>query len=338
MADVEDLEEQLSDPTPALVEAMASIVGDIVVLGASGKMGPTLARMALRASQEAGVPRRVWGVARFGNAGSRARLSAAGVEPVTADLTEPEALRSLPEAPNVILMVGQKFGTSEDPAATRTTNVELPGRIARRYATSRIVAFSTGNVYSLTAVAGGGSTESDPMEPVGEYARTAAERERVLAKLSAGQQTPMAILRLNYAVEPRYGVIRDIADRVWRKQPIDLTTGSVNVIWQRDANAIALRLLTHCAIPPLTLNVTGPEVVSVRSIAEALGRLFEIDPIFEGREAETALLSNAGRCQTLMGTPPMPLEEMIDSVGRWVMEGGESLCKPTGFQEREGRF
>lgn len=338
MGEIDRLEEQLSDPTPALVEAMTSIDGDIIVLGASGKMGPTLARMALRASREAGVPRRVWGVARFGNAGAKDKLAAAGVDPVTADLTDPETVGSLPEAPNVILMAGQKFGTGEDPAATRAANVLLPEQVARRYAASRVVAFSTGNVYPLTAVDRGGSIESDPTEPVGEYARTAAERERVLSRLSADQRTPMAIVRLNYAVEPRYGVIRDIADRVWRKQPIDLTTGHVNVIWQRDANAIALRLLAHCTVPPLTINVTGPDVVSVRTIAASLGRLFEIDPIFEGNEAGTALLSNAGHCQALMGTPPVPLEEMVARVGRWVMDGGESLGKPTHYEEREGKF
>ena len=338
MTDPELLEEQLSTPTPALVEALGSIAGDIIVLGASGKMGPTLARMALRAGKEAGIPRRVWAVARFGNADTMDRLSAWGVRTIAVDLLEPEALGSLPEAPNVILMAGQKFGTAQDPAATRATNVVLPERVVRRYATSRVVAFSTGNVYPLTPADGGGSTEDDPVGPIGEYARTAVERERVLIRLAIDQQTPMAILRLNYAIEPRYGVFRDIADRVYRNEPIDLTMGHVNVIWQRDANEIALRMLAHCAVPPLTLNVTGVETVSVREVAESFGRLFDVEPVFEGREADTALLSNAGRCRALLGTPPVSLEEMVARVGNWVREGGASLGKPTGFQEREGRF
>ncbi len=338
MTSIDRLENQLSAPTPALVSTMGFLEGDIMVLGASGKMGPTLARMALRASQEAGIPRRVWGVARFSNADTMNRLSAWGVRTIAADLLEPGALGSLPETPNVILMAGQKFGTAEDPAGTQATNVELPGLVARRYAGSRIVAFSTGNVYPLTPVGGGGSTEDDPAGPIGEYARTAVDREQVLIESAIDRQTPMVILRLNYAIEPRYGVFRDIADRVYRQEPIDLTTGHVNVIWQRDANEIALRLLAHCTTPPLTLNVTGAEAVSVREVAEAFGRLFDIEPVFDGREAGTALLSNAGRCHALLGTPPVSWQEMIARVGNWVMEGGASLGKPTGFQEREGRF
>jgi nucleoside-diphosphate-sugar epimerase len=332
------LEDLLSVPTPVLVEAMGSLSGDIVVLGASGKMGPTLARMALRASRDAGVDRRVWGVARFGNTDVRDRLSGWGIRTIAADLLQPEAVESLPDAPNVILMAGQKFGAAEDPATTRATNVELPERIARRYRTSRIVVFCTGNVYPLTPVSGGGSTEDDPLGPIGEYARTAVERERVLTKLAIEQRTPMAVLRLNYAIEPRYGVFRDIADRVYRSEPVDLTMGHVNVIWQRDANEIALRLLAHCSVPPLILNVTGAAMVSVREVARAFGQLFGIEPVFESREADTALLSNAGRCHSLLGTPSVSWEEMIDRVGKWVMEGGASLGKPTGFQEREGRF
>lgn len=338
VSDEAALEESLSRPPRAVVEAMAALAGDIVVLGASGKMGPSLARMALRASREAGRRRRVIAVARFGDPAVRVELERHGVETVACDLLDAAAVAELPDAPNVIYMVGRKFGASADQPLTWATNVAAAAIAAVRYRRARIVAFSTGNVYPLTPVNGGGPRETDPVGPVGEYAQSALGRERVLEHFSARHATPMCILRLNYANEPRYGVLRDIADRVLAGDPIDLAMGYVNLIWQTDANAIALRCLALCSVPPLVLNVTGPETVKVRDIAERFGKLMRRPPRFRGRESDTALLSNAAACRARFGEPETSLDRMIELVARWVLDGGRALGRPTHFEEREGRF
>jgi nucleoside-diphosphate-sugar epimerase len=321
-----------------VVEALGRVEGDIIILGAAGKMGPSLARLAVRASHEAGSARRIIGVARFGNAAARALLDRNGVHTIACDLFDRSALDALPGAPNVVYMVGRKFGTARDESATWATNAWLAGTVAQRFADSRIVAFSTGNVYPLTPVAGNGPTEADVPAPVGEYAQAALARERVLEFFSRRNGTPMALLRLNYAVEPRYGVLRDIADKVYGGQPIDLPMGFVNVIWQRDANAIALRALEHCATPPFVLNVTGRPAQSIRQLATGFGDRFAVAPRLRGVEGATALLSDASRCEALFGRTPVGIDEMIDHVADWVAQGGRSLQLPTHFEEREGRF
>lgn len=337
MTDAE-LELRLSEPAPEDVAAVGALHGTLVVLGASGKMGPTLVRLALRAAEAAGTHLRIVAISRFREPGIREGLTAVGAETVTADLTDPHAVAGLPDAEYVVFMVGHKFGSSADPALTWATNVLAPAYAAERYAGARIVAFSTGNVYSLTSVSSGGATESDPPAPLGEYAWSAVGRERALTYTARQHSSPLALLRLNYAVEPRYGVLRDIADRVYRGEPIDLAMGHVNVIWQRDANAIALRALAHAAEPPLVLNVTGPEALAIRSLAEDFGRRFGRAPMFTGHEGATALLSNASRCRELFGPPTMRLDAMIDTVAEWVLAGGRSLGRPTHYEEREGRF
>ena len=331
------LEAELSEPYPELTAALRRVQGDILVLGAAGKMGPSLAAMAVRASVDAGVARRVFGVARFLDRTNRDLLERAGVETIAGDLFNADFLAALPPAANVLYLVGQKFGTTGLEARTWAINAWLPGAIAQRFADSRIVAFSSGNVYPLWPVASNGPDEEAPTGPIGEYAQSVLARERVLHFFSERQQTPMALLRLNYAVEPRYGVLRDIADHVFRGEPVDLAMGFVNVIWQRDADAIALRALEHCTVPPLVLNVTGPKA-SVREIAEALGRRLGRAVVFRGEERETALLSDASRCDLAFGPPPLGLDLMIDRVASWVAAGGRSLDKPTHFAEREGRF
>jgi nucleoside-diphosphate-sugar epimerase len=338
MSDLRALEEALSLPAPADVAALGTLAGDLLILGVSGKMGPSLARLARRASDEAGVRRRVIGVARFSASGVRDQLERAGIETVAADLLARDALTRLPDAPNVVYLAGQKFGTSGDQPRTWATNVLAASLAAERFADSRIVAFSTGNVYPLTPVAGGGSRETDPVGPVGEYAQSALGRERVLEYWSRCNGTPMAILRLNYAIEPRYGVLRDIADRLVRGEPVDLAMGYVNVIWQRDASAAALRAFAHTASPPLVLNLTGTATLAVRDLAQRLGESLGVAPRFTGTEQDTALLSNAARCTELFGEPPVSLEEMVSQVAGWVKAGGSGLGKPTHFQEREGRF
>ncbi len=282
--------------------------------------------------------RRVMAVSRFSTPGVAEALQHAGVETVACDLLDPTALASLPDAPNVVFMAGQKFGTSDDPTATWTLNAVLPGMVLQRFPASRTVVFSSGNVYPLTPTTGNGSVESDPLGPIGEYAESVVARERVVTFLAEAQQTPLVSLRLNYAVELRYGVLRDLADRIWREEPVDLTMGYVNVIWQRDANAVALRSLAHCGVPPTILNVAGREKLPVRAVAGRLGELLNREPVFAGQEASTALLSDASRCQELFGPPTVSVDTLVHWVAEWVREGKTSLGLPTRFEEREGKF
>mgnify|MGYP001499258028 CR=1 FL=1 len=327
-----DLEASLAEPTRELIAMLDDLSGDVAVLGASGKMGPSLVALLSRAGTAG--RRTVFAVSRF-SGGNEPRL--AGVEAVRADLLDPTAVRALPPAPNVIYLVGQKFGTTGDPGRTWAVNTAIPALVADRYRDSRIVVFSTGNVYPLSDPTSGGPTESSPTGPVGEYAQSALAREWVFRFYSERHRTRLAILRINYAIEPRYGVLRDIGDRVYLGAPIGLAMGHVNVIWQRDANAIAIRALAHATIPPLVVNVTGP-IQSVRAIAESFGRRFSRPPVFEGREGATALLANPARCEGLFGAGEVDIESMIDRVAAWIVAGGRSLSKPTHFGDRDGRF
>lgn len=338
MSDELLLERLLAQPVPAVVNALAAIEGDIVVLGAGGKMGPSLVRQAVAALRASGRPNRVLAVARYSNEALRAELEADGARTIQCDLVDGEQLAALPDAPNVIYMVGQKFGTTGEEARTWGLNAWVPGAVAQRYARSRIVAFSTGNVYPLAATSTKGPSETDPTGPVGEYAQSALARERVLEFFSRRNGTPMAILRINYAIEPRYGVLRDIADHVWQGEPVDLAMGWVNVIWQRDANAIALRALGICSSPPAILNVTGRPAVSVRWLAEQFGKRWGKEATFAGTESATALLSDASRMEAQFGKPDVGIEQMIARVGEWVERGGRSLNKPTHFTSREGNY
>lgn len=336
-ADENHLEDELSEPTPELIRDIAALDGDLILLGAGGKMGPTLAMLAARAVRASGSRHRVIAVSRFQDAGVRARLSGHGVEVIAADLFDPGTFDTLPAVPNVISLVGRKFGTSGDAAATWATNVWIPALVLERFAQSRVVVLSTGNVYPLTASSGRGPAEDHSLAPIGEYAWSALARERMVEFLARRHDTRAAIVRLNYAVEPRYGILRDIADAIVARRPIALAMGAVNVIWQRDANAIVLRMLRHCATPPAILNVTGP-VVRVRQLAMGIGQRLGVDPVFEGSEGETALLSNASRADQLFGAPPTGIDAMIDGVVAWMEAGGRSLSKPTHFGERSGAF
>lgn len=337
-ADRDRLERDLSLPSDADTALMRRLDGDIIVLGVGGKMGPTLARLARRACVRAGRPRRVIGVARFSDPDVRSRLDSWGVETIRADLLSRRDVEALPRAPNVIFMAGHKFGTSGNPGRTWAANAYLPAVVAESFPGARIVVFSSGNVYPFSPAPGSGPSERDLTGPVGEYAQSVLARERLFEYFSELHRTPTAILRLNYAVEPRYGVLRDIADKIRNRSPIDLAMGYVNVIWQRDANSIALRLLEHCGVPPLTLNVTGAETLSVRRIAERFGGALGVEPVFRGSEEPTALLSDARQCAALFGPPPTALEQMLDHVLQWMLAGGVGLGKPTHFEERGGSF
>jgi nucleoside-diphosphate-sugar epimerase len=335
---VEQLDDLLSTPTEAATETLARLDGDLVVLGAAGKMGPTLARMARRAFDAAGLRRRVIGVARFSSAGVAERLQAHGVETVRCDLLDPAQTDRLPDAANVVAMAGMKFGATGQEALTWAMNVHLPGTVALRYRRSQIVAFSTGNVYGLTPVALGGSAEGDPPAPVGEYAMSCLGRERIYEHFSRSLGTPTALLRLNYACELRYGVLVDLAQRVLAGEPIDLGMGQFNAIWQADANAMALGAFGHAASPPFVLNVAGPETLSVRRVAEDFGRLLGRPVRFQGSEAADALLSNGQLGHRLFGYPRVGAGQLIAWVADWLRRGGPTLGKPTHFEVRDGRF
>jgi nucleoside-diphosphate-sugar epimerase len=334
----EELEELLSRPSAEVVEAIARLDGDIMVLGVGGKMGPTLATLACRAVSAAGVGKRVIGVSRFSDPRLADKLQRAGIETIACDLMDQEALRALPDVANIIYMVGFKFGATGQEARTWAVNAFLPGLVVQRFQDARFVVFSSGNVYPFTPVALNNCTEDVAPGPVGEYAQSVLGRERIFAHFAQQLNVPAVLFRLNYAVEMRYGVLLDIGRKAWAGEPIDLSMGHVNVIWQGDANAYALRSLAWAADPPLVLNVTGPETLSVRSLALQFGGLMGRTPVLEGTERPDALLSNAQRAFSLMGYPRVPVGKVIEWVASWVMCGGPVLDKPTKFQVRDGRF
>lgn len=336
--DVTHLEDLLSEPSPAAIDAMRLTEGDVVILGAGGKMGPTLARMAKRATDAAGVPRRVVAVSRFPSPEPQRSLERDGVETLRCDLLGEDALARLPDAPNVIFMAGRKFGSTGDEALTWAMNAHLPALVCRRYRSSRIVAFSTGNVYGLTPRGCGGSREADVPAPVGEYAMSCLGRERIFEYFSRELSIPVAILRLNYAAEMRYGVLVDLATRVVNREAIDLAMGYFNVIWQGDATAMALAALAHTSTAPAIVNLAGPEELSVRRVCEELARRLHADLSFTGVEAGDALLSNGTRGWQWLGSPRVDAMRLLEWTVDWVGRGGESLGKPTHFESRAGRF
>lgn len=332
------LEKKLSKPTERLIGDVAKIQGDIMILGLGGKMGPTLAKLAKNAIDAAGISKKVIGASRFSNEGLYQELTNFGIECIKVDLLDDKALMQLPDVKNVIYMAGNKFGTSGNEHFTWAMNAYLPGRVSEKYKNAHIVVFSTGNVYPFLPVGGGGATEDIKPSPIGEYAQSCLGRERVFEHFSIKNGTKMLLFRLNYALDLRYGVLLEIAKAVNDERPIDLSTAFANVIWQGDANEYAIRSLLHCESPAKKLNVTGPETVSIKSLAEKFGELFEKSPIFENLPAETALLNNASQSFELFGSPDVSLEEMIRWTAHWVIIEGEQINKPTHFQERKGDF
>jgi nucleoside-diphosphate-sugar epimerase len=337
IATEEQLEDLLSEPTAAVVETLGRLPGDLILLGVAGKMGPSLARMARRASDAAGVRRRIIGVARF-SAGGQDALQAHGIETIRCDLLDEEAVALLPEAANVVYMTGRKFGSTGGEALTWAMNAYLPAVVCRKYRHSRMVVFSTGNVYGLAPVAGGGSREGDVPQPVGEYAMSCLGRERLFEHFSRSLGMPLIQLRLNYACDLRYGVLVDLAQRVWAGEAIDLSMGHFNTIWQGDANAMTLRAFDHVAVPPRVVNVTGPELLSVRSMCERLGERMQRHVQFTGTAGVTAFLSDARRGLELLGPLRIGADRLLDWVAEWVVCGGRLLGKPTHFEARDGQY
>lgn len=338
MSNLQTLENQLLAPSPALIEDITRLEGDILILGAGGKIGPSIARLARQAILQAGISKRVIGVSRFSEEGLEKQLNAEGIETLSANILDDTQLQALPEVPNVLYLAGTKFGTSSNQPYTWAMNSYLPGRVAEKFKNSRIVVYSTGNVYPYTSVLSGGATEETPTNPLGEYGQSCLGRERIFQYFSSVYNTPLLIYRLNYAIDFRYGVLLEVAKSVLAGKPIDLSTGHVNVIWQGDANEMALRSLLHCESPAKLLNITGPETVSLRWLAREFGNILGKEPLFINEEQPTALLSNAAESFRLFGYPRTTLKEMIGITAQWLTEGGETINKPTHFQERKGNY
>jgi nucleoside-diphosphate-sugar epimerase len=333
-----ELEDLLSEPTDQDVATVARLEPDILILGAGGKMGPSLARRVRRAGERAGTGSRVLAVSRFSSREARESLEADGIPTLSCDFTSAPAISALPRFPNVLFLAGRKFGTTDRTDITWTTNTVVPARVAEHFREARMVVFSTGNVYPLVPAGGPAPTEQDPPMPVGEYAQSCLGRERVVEFVSREDGLQALMFRLNYAVDLRYGTLVDVARKVHRGEPIDLTVGYFNAIWQGDANSYALRSLELCESPPQVLNVTGPDRISVREAAQWFGAFFSREPRFVNQEGPVALLSDSSRCRSLLGEPSVPQQRLREWVAHWVAAGGASLNKPTHFEAADGRF
>ncbi|MGE4001249.1 MAG: NAD-dependent epimerase/dehydratase family protein [Planctomycetaceae bacterium] len=338
ITDKSELEELLSRPSDAAIDAMRRVQGDVLILGAGGKMGPSLTRMVVRASEAAGAAKRVIAVSRFSEPGLVESLDEHSVETIAGDLLDDSFVAGLPDAENVIFMAGMKFGTAENPAATWAMNTYVPALVCRRYTGSRLLTFSTGNVYPFVSIDSGGSVETDAPAPVGEYGMSALGRERVFEFFCGRDSMPLSIVRLNYAVEMRYGVLVDLARKVHAEQPIDLSMGYANVIWQGDANALTLAALADAAVPPYVVNVAGAERLDVRAACEQFGLLLGKRPDFRREPAPTAFLSDGRMAHRRYGEPRVELHTLIEWTADWIKRGGAVWSKPTHFEARDGRF
>ncbi|MDH5710007.1 MAG: NAD-dependent epimerase/dehydratase family protein [Hylemonella sp.] len=331
---VEELEDTMTTPSAALVDTLKNLPGDIMVLGVGGKMGPTLARMAKRAAPG----KRIIGVARFSELGLQQALQSHGIECITADLSSREELARLPDIPNIVFMAGRKFGSSGSEWLTWAMNAYVPALVAERFSQSRIVTFSTACVYPFVDVTSGGASESAPLTPPpGEYANSCVARERLFQHFSHQLGTPGRFLRLSYAIDMRYGVLHDIGKKLIAGEPIDLSMGHANIIWQGDANDWALRTLAHCTAPASGLNISGPPIL-IRDAATALASRLGVQPIFTGTEAPTAWLVNIDEALRLFGPPHVPLDTLLDWTADWISRDMASLGKPTHYEARDGRY
>lgn len=333
-----EVDELMARPNPELIGMMRRLEGDIAILGIAGKMGLSLGALAVNAIRAAGVTRKVYGISRFSDQTAIASLERAGVIPVRCDLLDRAAVQGLAQVPNVIFMAGRKFGTVGEAALTWAMNTVVPAHVCEHFAGSRIVAFSTGCVYPLIPLERIGCVEEDRPDPVGEYAQSCLGRERTFEYFSRINGTPVCILRLNYALDLRYGVIHDLAQTIWDGRPVNRTVGYFNAIWQGDANSQALQSLELCSAPPAILNLTGPEKVSVTTVAETLARLLGKPVVYSCEEGPIAYLSNAAKAHRLFGHPRVPLAQVINWTAEWIKHGGRSLGKPTHFEVSDGKY
>lgn len=334
----EYLDNMLSTPSPALVADMQKIEGDICILGAGGKMGPTLALLAVNACKQAGIDKKIWAVSRFSNSAVKEQLEACGVHTISIDLTAPGAMKQLPDVDNIIYMAGRKFGTDGNEHETWNMNVSLPTLVTRRFRGANIVVFSSGNIYPQVPVTSGGCSEKDKPSPIGEYCMSTLGRERVFEHATHHYGTKALMYRLNYAVDLRYGVLFDLARKIVNNEPIDLSTGNFNCVWQGYANEVAIRSLLHTDAPASILNITGPETASVRYVAQELAHLLQKEVTFTGEEIPQAYLNNAARCFDLFGYPTISLQTLIQWQASWVLNGGKTIDAPTHFEERTGSY
>lgn len=334
----EQLDDLLTRPSPALMDFIRNVASPLIILGAGGKMGPTLAVLARRAADAAGHPLEVIAVSRFGDATTRGWLESRGVRTLSCDLLEAGDVRHLPETSNLIYLVGLKFGTAQNPSLTWAMNTIVPARVAERYPRARIVALSTGNVYSMSEPGRGGSLETDPLTPLGEYPNAAVARERIFEYYARRNATPLVLLRLFYAMELRYGVLVDLARLIWQGQPVPLANGYFNGIWQADANEMVLRALSLATTPPAVYNLCRPEIFSVREMATRLCTLLNCPPRLTGSEAPTALLGNAHPICKALGPPATTLDTILPWVADWVKSDRRNLGKPTHFEVRDGQY
>jgi dTDP-4-dehydrorhamnose reductase len=333
-----ELEDLLTRPDETVVSFLKDLEGDLMILGIGGKIGFDIGVMAKRALKKANKTNKVYGVSRFSNQQKREELEKEGINTIPCDLLEMEQVRTLPKSKNIIFMAGKKFGTSSGQTETWAMNTVMPANVAQYFKDSRIVVFSTGCVYDLTPVVQGGSKEEDPLFPLGEYSNSTVGRERVFGYYANTQNTPMVMFRLNYSNELRYGVLREIGEKVKEGIPVDLNMGHVNVIWQGDVARMALLSLGLCTVPAMALNITGPETISLQYIAKIFGQEFGVEPIFTGVESNTALLSNAAEAMSLFGYPKVSLLTMIRWISHWLKNDGSSLNAPTHFETRDGQY
>ena len=338
ISDIAALEDLLSQPTEASVKMCSDLEGDIMFLGIGGKIGPMLARMTRRACDKAKLNKSIYGVSLFESDEQRKQIEDMGIETFHGDLLDADFIKSLPKAKNVFFLAGMKFGSEENISLTWAVNSYMPALVADHFKESSIVAFSTGCVYPLVPVESGGSLEADPPAPLGEYAQSCLGRERMFEYGSKKYQTKVCLIRLNYSVELRYGVLLDIATKVKNQEAIDLSMGYFNVIWQGDVNDVVLRSLEICDSPAKILNITGEEILSVREVALEFGKLLHVSPVFVGKEANTALLNNAGLAFQLFGRPTVKSRQLIQWIADWISEGGETLGKPTHYEVRDGKY
>ena len=334
----DQIDDFISQPTPGVVEVVGRSAGPFLVLGAGGKIGLHLSVMLRRALDQLGRKDRVIAVSRYSTLRDRAAFEQRGVETIPCDLGDAKSLSELPDAPTVFFLAGVKFGTAADPGLLHAINVEIPQQVAKRFARSRIVAFSSGCVYPFVTPASGGAREDTPMSAVGDYAASCIAREQAFMAASAAQGTPVALIRLNYSVEFRYGTLVDIAQTVLAGKPVDVTTGYINVIWQNDAVAHSIQALELAGSPAVPINVTGPETLAVRDLAQRFGKLLGRPVTITGTEAETAWLNNASHSHRLFGPPRTSVDSMMKWISEWLQQNGETWGKPTGFQKRDGKF